>query len=75
MSYATLFTFTVIRKRFYSESFPLYTSLFDPDYPVKKVGLPKHGGSGHGIARAKIAGLGETTARLVNDNVGSSVEV
>ncbi|KAF7595956.1 hypothetical protein BBP40_004102 [Aspergillus hancockii] len=58
------FGYTIIREGLYSESYPLYTSFFDPMNPVDTVNIP-HDGSGPGIAWVKRDELGEGTAELM----------
>ncbi|RHZ53924.1 uncharacterized protein CDV56_106587 [Aspergillus thermomutatus] len=58
------FEYTVVREGLYSESYPLYTSFFDPTRPVDTVKIP-HDGSGPGIAWVKREELGEGTAELM----------
>lgn len=60
------FSFTAIRERIYSESWPMYAGFFDLKNPSDEIRIP-HDGSGPGIAFAKIDELGEATARLVHD--------
>lgn len=62
------FTFTVIREGIYSETWPMYTSFFDPKASNSKAQLP-HDGTGPGIAWACIKDLGEGTAKLVKEYV------
>lgn len=62
--------YTIIREGLYSESYPLYTSFFDPSNPVDEIKVA-HDGSGSGISWVKREELGEGTAellkRFVND--------
>ena len=58
------FEYTVIREGLYSESYPLYTSFFDPRRPSDTIQIP-HDGSGPGIAWVKREELGEGTAELL----------
>ncbi|KAB8230254.1 uncharacterized protein BDW43DRAFT_302533 [Aspergillus alliaceus] len=58
------FGYTVVREGLYSESYPLYTSFFDPKNPVDAIRIP-HDGSGPGIAWVKREELGEGTAELL----------
>lgn len=59
------FDYTVIREGLYSESYPLYTSFFDPKNPVDQICIP-HDGSRPGIAWVKREELGEGTAELLS---------
>lgn len=63
-------TFTAIREGIYSESFPMYTGFPDLQNLPEEVKIP-HGGSGPGIAFAKIDDLGEATAKLVKQYLDS----
>ncbi|PYI01168.1 NAD(P)-binding protein [Aspergillus sclerotiicarbonarius CBS 121057] len=58
------FEYTIIREGLYSESYPLYTSFFDPASPSSTIKIP-HDGSGPGIAWVKRKELGEGTAELL----------
>jgi hypothetical protein len=58
------FGYTVIREGLYSESYPLYTSFFNPKRPSPEIMIP-HDGSGPGIAWVKREELGEGTAELI----------
>jgi hypothetical protein len=58
------FGYTVIREGLYSESYPMYTSMFDPKQPTSEIKIP-HAGSGPGIAWVKREELGEGTAELI----------
>lgn len=58
------FSYTSLREGLYSESFPIYTSWFDPARPVAEISIP-HDGSGPGIAWVKRDELGEATAKLI----------
>ncbi|RAL03008.1 NAD(P)-binding protein [Aspergillus ibericus CBS 121593] len=58
------FEYTVIREGLYSESYPLYTSFFDPTSPSSTIKIP-HDGSGPGIAWVKREELGEGSAELI----------
>lgn len=64
----TSFTYTSIREGLYSESFPIYTSWFDPADPVGEITIP-HNGAGPGVAWAKRDELGEATAKLITSYV------
>ncbi|KAK2760412.1 hypothetical protein FQN54_002482 [Arachnomyces sp. PD_36] len=57
------FSYTIVREGLYSESFPIYTSFFDPKNPVDEIKIP-HNGSGPGVAWAKRDELGEASAKL-----------
>ncbi|KAJ9220945.1 hypothetical protein DTO169C6_6758 [Paecilomyces variotii] len=59
------FAYTIVREGLYSESYPLYTSFFDPADPVDEIKIA-HDGSGPGIAWVKREELGEGTAELLN---------
>ncbi len=59
-----VFNYTIIREGLYSESYPLYTSFFDPENPVDEIKIP-HDGSGPGISWVKREELGEGTAELL----------
>ncbi|PLB44835.1 NAD(P)-binding protein [Aspergillus steynii IBT 23096] len=61
---SSAFTYTSIREGLYSESFPIYTSWFDPADPVSEITIP-HDGSGPGVAWVKRDELGEATAKLI----------
>ncbi|KAH8433745.1 uncharacterized protein LDX57_011379 [Aspergillus melleus] len=61
---AGTFTYTSVREGLYSESFPIYTSWFDPADPVSEITIP-HDGSGPGVAWVKRDELGEATAKLI----------
>ncbi|GAB7334284.1 hypothetical protein MBLNU13_g06318t2 [Cladosporium sp. NU13] len=58
------FGYTVIREGLYSESYPLYTSFFNPNHPLPEIKIP-HDGGGPGIAWVKREELGEGTAELI----------
>lgn len=58
------FGYTVIREGLYSESYPLYTSFFNPKQPSPEIRIP-HDGGGPGIAWVKREELGEGTAELL----------
>lgn len=58
------FTYTVVRQGLYSESFPLYTALFDLKNPSSEICIP-HDGSGPGLCWVKQDELGEATAMLM----------
>jgi hypothetical protein len=58
------FGYTVIREGLYSESYPLYTSFFNPEQPSPEIKIP-HDGGGPGIAWVKREELGEGTAELI----------
>jgi hypothetical protein len=64
------FAYTVIREGLYSESYPLYTSFFDPKNPSDEIKIP-HDGGGPGIAWVKREELGEGTAELIRRFVES----
>ena len=64
------FGYTVVREGIYSESYPLYTSFFDPKHPAPEIKIP-HDGSGPGIAWVKREELGEGTAKLIRRFVES----
>ena len=64
-------TFTAIREGIYSESFPMYTGFPDLQNPPAELKIP-HDGAGPGIAFAKIADLGEATAKLVKQYLDRS---
>lgn len=64
------FGYTVIREGLYSESYPLYTSFFNPKQPSNEIKIP-HNGSGLGIAWVKREELGEGTAELIRRFVES----
>ncbi|KAJ6187995.1 hypothetical protein N7519_002903 [Penicillium mononematosum] len=55
---------TIVREGLYTESFPIYTSFFDPQNPADDVAIP-HPGSGPGVAWVKRDELGEATAKLI----------
>lgn len=57
-------THTSVREGLYSESFPIYTSWFDPSSPADEVTIP-HDGSGPGVSWVKREELGEATAKLI----------
>ncbi|WQF82559.1 Putative NmrA-like domain, NAD(P)-binding domain superfamily [Colletotrichum destructivum] len=59
------FGYTVIREGLYSESYPLYTSFYNPKQPRSKIRIP-HDGSGPGVAWVKREELGEGTAELIS---------
>ncbi|KAK1721551.1 NmrA family protein [Colletotrichum lupini] len=59
------FDFTIVREGLYTESYPLYTSFFDPARPVNEIKIP-HDGAGPGIAWVKREELGEATAELIS---------
>ncbi|KAJ5118360.1 hypothetical protein N7448_010068 [Penicillium atrosanguineum] len=61
-------SFTVVREGIYSESYPIYTSWFDPSSPNNEITIP-HNGSGPGVAWVKRDELGEATARLITSYV------
>ncbi|RAK73522.1 NAD(P)-binding protein [Aspergillus fijiensis CBS 313.89] len=63
-SSSSQFTYTAVREGIYSESFPLYTSWFDPHHPADEVAIP-HAGDGPGVTWVKRDELGEATAKLV----------
>jgi hypothetical protein len=65
------FGYTVIREGLYSESYPMYTSSFDPKQPSSEIKIP-HDGSGPGIAWVKREELGEGTAELIKRFVENS---
>lgn len=67
------FAYTIVREGLYSESYPLYTSFFDPAQPRKEVKIP-HDGSGPGIAWVKREELGEGTAELISRFVKDPAE-
>jgi len=67
------FGYTVIREGLYSESYPLYTSFFNPCQPTNEIKIP-HDGSGPGIAWVKREELGEGTAELIKRFVESPGE-
>lgn len=58
------FGYTIVREGLYAESFPLYTSFFDPKQPSSEIEIP-HDGAGPGIAWVKREELGEGTAELI----------
>lgn len=57
-------TYTSVREGIYTESFPQYTSLFDPKNPIDEIKIP-HDGSGPGVAWVKRDELGEASAKLL----------
>ncbi|KAJ5354834.1 hypothetical protein N7541_005878 [Penicillium brevicompactum] len=57
-------SYTSIREGLYSESFPIYTSYFDPQNPVNEITIP-HSGDGPGVTWVKRDELGEATANLI----------
>ncbi|KAJ5667792.1 uncharacterized protein N7477_006362 [Penicillium maclennaniae] len=57
-------SYTVVREGIYSESYPIYTSWFDPSSSNNEITIP-HNGSGPGVAWVKRDELGEATARLI----------
>lgn len=59
-------TFTAVREGIYSESFPIFTVVPDPENPPDEVKVP-HDGSGPGTTFAKIDDLGEAIANLVKE--------
>ena len=59
------FTYTSIREGLYHESFPIYTSFFDPKNPGDGVVRIPHDGSGPGVSWAKRDELGEASAKLI----------
>ncbi|KAL2879706.1 hypothetical protein SGCOL_005036 [Colletotrichum sp. CLE4] len=59
------FDYTIVREGLYTESYPLYTSFFDPARPVNEIKIP-HDGGGPGIAWVKREELGEATAELIS---------
>ncbi|RAL12857.1 NAD(P)-binding protein [Aspergillus homomorphus CBS 101889] len=63
-------TYTAVREGIYSESFPIYTSWFDPGNPPAngEVTIP-HPGDGPGVTWVKRDELGEATAKLIADYV------
>ncbi|KIW12058.1 hypothetical protein PV08_09332 [Exophiala spinifera] len=63
------FTFTVIREGIYSETWPMYTSFFDPRAGNNSTAYLPHDGTGPGIAWACIRDLGEATARLIKEYI------
>jgi len=64
------FGYTVVREGLYCESYPLYTSFFDPKKPSREIKIP-HDGGGPGIAWVKREELGEGTAELIRRFVES----
>lgn len=58
------FGYTIVREGLYAESYPLYTSFFDPKQPSSEIKIP-HDGAGPGIAWVKREELGEGTAELL----------
>lgn len=64
------FTYTAVRIGIYSESFPIYTTFFNPKSPSDEVKIP-HNGSGPGIAWAKREELGEAMAKMISQYVSS----
>lgn len=60
------FTYTAIREGLYSESYPIYTSFFDPKAAADgaEVAMP-HDGSGPGVSWVKRDELGEASANLI----------
>lgn len=65
------FTYTIIREGLYHESFPIYTSYFDPrrarNIPDDNIEIKiPHDGSAPGVAWAKRDELGEATAKLIS---------
>lgn len=58
------FGYTIIREGLYAESYPLYTSFFNPQQPTSEIKIP-HDGAGPGIAWVKREELGEGTAELI----------
>jgi hypothetical protein len=63
-------SFTVVREGIYSDSYPIYTSWFDPSSSNNEIKIP-HNGTGPGIAWVKRDELGEATARLITSYVES----
>ncbi|KAK1722389.1 NmrA family protein [Colletotrichum acutatum] len=59
------FDYTIVREGLYTESYPLYTSFFDPARSVNEIKIP-HDGAGPGIAWVKREELGEATAELIS---------
>jgi uncharacterized protein YbjT (DUF2867 family) len=57
-------SYTVVREGIYSESYPIYTSWFNPSSQATEITIP-HDGSGPGVAWVKRDELGEATARLI----------
>jgi hypothetical protein len=64
------FGYTVVREGLYSESYPLYTSFFDPKQLSSEIKIP-HDVSGPGIAWVKREELGEGTSKLIKRFVES----
>lgn len=64
--------YTAIREGLYSESFPIYTSYFDPQNPVNEIAIP-HSGDGPGVTWVKRDELGEGTANLIVSYVNDPV--
>lgn len=64
------FTYTAVREGLYTESFPIYTSFFDPKNPTDEIKIP-HDGSGPGVAWTKRDELGEASARLLVQQVAN----
>lgn len=60
------FTYTAIREGLYSESYPIYSSFFDPKAAADgaEVIMP-HDGSGPGVSWVKRDELGEASAKLI----------
>lgn len=68
------FTYTILREGLYHESFPIYTSFFDPQAVIRnepdveqeiEIKIP-HDGSGPGVAWAKRDELAEATAKIIS---------
>ncbi|KAJ5943834.1 hypothetical protein N7516_004002 [Penicillium verrucosum] len=63
-------SYTIVREGLYTESFPIYTSFFDPQNPTDDVAIP-HSGTGPGVAWVKRDELGEATAKLIASYVNN----
>lgn len=61
-------SYTVVREGIYSESYPIYTSWFNPSSQATEITIP-HDGAGPGVAWVKRDELGEATARLITSYV------
>lgn len=67
------FSFTVVREGIYSETWPMYTSFFNPNENNSKAQVP-HDGTGPGIAWVCIRDLGEATAKLIKEYVDNPTD-
>lgn len=60
------FTYTAIREGLYSESYPIYSSFFDPKAAADGAeAVMPHDGSGPGVSWVKRDELGEASAKLI----------